>query len=187
MIKIQYFFLILGLTGLFLVYGEGNQNARCVDPEESYLSKIYLDYETTFRKYEEIVYKTKAQERKRNSTYVYKIPRETLFENTECLMSSRKTFEISKKSLCPWKTEIKYRENRYPFYKLENKCTCSKCTLVGDEILDTNNFGCVPVTEVIPVLVRGKCGPDGYYIWEASLEESNMYCTCSFSASIVAV
>lgn len=191
MIKLFKVFLMSKILCLLnqieFVYGNlvVNKQTNCVDPDEAYLSKMFIEYKMTYRKYEEIIYRTKTIEEKVNTSFVYKIPEKNLFENSECLVSSRKTFDVSKKSLCPWKTEVTRREDRYPFYKLENKCTCEKCSLVGDEFLD-KNFKCNPVIENIPVLVRGKCGSDGFYIWEPSLEESNLYCTCSFSTQIAA-
>ncbi|RNA42781.1 hypothetical protein BpHYR1_040951 [Brachionus plicatilis] len=173
--------------GNIWVFGNAINNNQCRDPDEDYLGRLFIDYEMTYRKYEEIVFKTKTFEEKINSSYIIRITRENLFENTECLMSSRRTLDVSKKSLCPWKSVITYRQDRFPFYKLENKCTCSKCSLIGDKFLDVNSFGCSPVIETVPVLVRGKCGSDGFFIWEPSLEESNLYCTCSLLTSLIPV
>lgn len=169
------------------LYGNVISSKECRDPDEDYLGRLFIDYEMTYRKYEEIVFKTKTFEEKINSSYILRIPRNNLFEDSECLVSSRRTLDVSKKSLCPWKSVITYRQDRFPFYKLENKCTCSKCSLIGDKFLDANNFGCSPIIENVPVLIRGKCGPDGFYIWEPSLEESNLYCSCTFLTSLIPV
>lgn len=189
MIKLFLFLLIQEISRHKNVFVNTNvmNNIECKDPDEDYLGRLFIDYEMTYRKYEEIVFKTKTFEEKINSSYIIQLDKQNKLEDSECLVSSRRTLDVSKKSLCPWKSVIKYRQDRFPFYKLENKCTCSKCSLIGDKFLDVNSFGCSPVVENVPVLKRGKCGSDGFFIWEPSLEESNLYCTCTLLTSLIPV
>ncbi len=101
-----------------------------------------------------------------------------LFDETQCLLRSRNTFTVRQRSLCPWKYDVKFREDRFPEFIAEAKCTCSKCNhMIKDQL--PNTYGCLPILEPRPVLKRS-CGSDGIYTWTPDIEFINVGCTCAF-------
>jgi hypothetical protein len=106
----------------------------------------------------------------------------SLFEETQCLLRARNTTTVRQKSLCPWRYDVKYREDRFPEFISEAKCTCSTCNhLIKDQI--PNMYGCLPIMEPVPALIR-TCGSDGIYKWTPQIEFISIGCTCALKYSI---
>jgi hypothetical protein len=102
--------------------------------------------------------------------------RTNLFEESQCLLRTRNTTTVCQKSLCPWRNDATYREDRWPEFIAEAKCTCSTCNhLIKDQLPST--YGCLPILEPVSVLVRS-CGLDGIYKWTPEIEFASIGCTC---------
>jgi hypothetical protein len=114
-----------------------------------------------------------------------------LIDHSQCRLSERNTTltVISQRSTCPWVYLIKYREDKFPHFLREAKCTCRTCNLVGSSHLSSMNYGCLPILKRVPVLTRNanKCDKDGYYTWSPSVEIVNMGCTCSFQIEFIQI
>ncbi len=87
---------------------------------------------------------------------------------------------INQQSICPFKYIVNKRENKYPFYRVQVKCTCDKCTLTKSKFIQ-NFYSCQPVVKYVPVLIReeNKCDSDGFYRWLPSTEIVNLACVCA--------
>lgn len=81
--------------------------------------------------------------------------------------------------MCPWKYIVSYRNDKYPFYRAEVKCTCDKCLFRNKNANIHFDYGCQPVYKHMPVLIKKECGLDGYYKWFPSTEEVNFACVCT--------
>ena len=82
--------------------------------------------------------------------------------------------------MCPWKYIVTHRNDKYPFYKTDVKCTCDKCLFKNKNTnYIQNNYACQPVFKHVPVLVKKECGLDGFYKWLPFVEEINYACVCA--------
>ncbi len=75
------------------------------------------------------------------------------------------------------------RANKYPPFRAEVKCTCDRCMTLSSELL--SETGCMPVLKAMPVLVRGKCDDDGYYVWTPAVEQVNVACVCAYRNKLI--
>ena len=93
------------------------------------------------------------------------------FDKTGCDIRNRNFSSLSQRSMCPWKYEVTSQKNRFPHLRVNVKCTCDSCQV---------NHVCVPVTQLVPVLVRDGCDDDGYFKWIPSLDKLNVACVCAY-------
>lgn len=156
----------------------------CQDPGEVYKEDLLNQYEILLKNYEETMLKTKQFEFGFSKSFL-KNSSKSLFDNSQCRYSKRNTTNLAKKSKCPWKNVIEYRENKYPHYVTTARCNCETCNQLGDSQMSSFNFKCMPVLKATPVLIREKkCGPDGYFIWTPSVEEINLSCFCGIKNNL---
>lgn len=159
---------------------------RCETRVED-LEKILNDYESNYRRLEQMVYLLeRIEENHSRKDYYKKLLANTNYDNSDCKYSARNTSQIAQKSLCPWKYKFEYRKDRYPAHRLSVICTCRKCFVFGDEVLP-NDYICMPVVSLMPVLVKQpECGEDGLYKWIPTFEEVTTGCTCGLNLNIIA-
>jgi hypothetical protein len=112
-------------------------------------------------------------------------------DQTQCQLSDRNTTltVISQRSTCPWLYQVKYREDKFPHFLREAKCTCRTCNLQGSSQLPSKTYGCMPILRRVPVLVRNsvKCDMNGFQTWTPSAEIVNTGCTCSFQKELISI
>lgn len=159
---------------------ESKRDVNCQNPDQEYLENQYSEYQRFYRKFEETLLKSKGDMRNTNyrlGNYSF----DNLLDESQCNINDRNTTSVNKRSICPWKYVISGRVDKFPPIKTEAKCTCSKCTTFGNKDLPENMYNCMPVMKSIPVLVKGECGPDGYFTWTPSTEEINVACICGLT------
>lgn len=87
--------------------------------------------------------------------------------------------------LCPWVYKVIFRKNKFPNYRIQAKCTCSSCTLVGGKVMRKNFYACFPLVRTVPVLVKGPCEErTGFYNWTIHSEDVVIACVCSIKFKI---
>ena len=106
-------------------------------------------------------------------------------DQTQCLVQKRNLTTLNQQSLCPWKYMVAMRVNKYPPFRPEVKCTCDKCTTLSSELV--SETGCMPVLKAMPVLVRGKCDDDGFYMWMPTVEHVNVACVCAYRNQLIPI
>jgi hypothetical protein len=114
-----------------------------------------------------------------------------LVDQSQCRLSDRNTTltVISKRSTCPWIYQVKYREDKFPHFLRDAKCTCRTCNLIGSSQMHSKTYGCMPILKRDPVLLRNpdKCDVNGYQTWTPSFETVNIGCTCSFQKEMISI
>ncbi|CAF1149130.1 unnamed protein product [Brachionus calyciflorus] len=158
MIEIYFLLLILKIV-------ISSQVKTCIDPDEAVLQQKYSMIKRNYEFPNDI-----------NITKV--ISQYDEIQNyLEYVMSQEK---LNYQTLCPWEIHMVKRSDKYPFYVDQNKCLCSKCRLKDGNNLDTNNYECKEVIKKVPILERGECSQDGFYIWKQSVEDKISFCICGF-------
>ena len=119
--------------------------------------------------------------KKVSSSYMPLIDTKYLYDNNQCSILKRTTNILNEKSICPWKEEIEYREDKFPRYLSQAMCTCKTCNYLHNSkgFLHTDVYRCMPVLRSQPVLTMlNQCDSEGYYKWIAETESVNVACIC---------
>ena len=159
---------------------------RCIDPEEEYLEELYSEHEAFNRLYQEAHFKSsKSMVINKNDSVLDEI----LTDNTQCSNEMRNITLTNHQSSCPWVYDILFRENRFPRYLNNVRCTCESCigsstTSPYKPILSpAKQVKCKPILQQVPVLARGECPKDGYYYhWNKTYEYVNIACICAYQS-----
>lgn len=156
----------------------------CIDPEVEYLKELYSEHEAFNRIYEEAHFRSsKSIIIKKNDSVLD----ESLTDNTQCNNELRNITLTNHKSSCPWVYDILFREDRFPRYLNNVRCTCESC--IGSSkalayiplLLPAKQVKCEPLLQQVPVLARGECPKDGYYYhWNQTYEYVNIACVCAY-------
>ena len=179
-------FLILSIFIHFF-----STSSACMDLERKVLERKYKNFITTVRNFEEAKYLTKSlnmnlnlQKSKENKTPKQNDEFDFVFSNSQCKTDGWNKTKINEQSVCPWESEFKRREDRYPFFKEEVKCACKTCSNERGAF-PKKLFKCMPIQKTLPVLIKTyQCDSDGYFIWNEEFEEINVACSCALRNKI---
>lgn len=157
-----------------------NQTSPCKEYDDEYLEDLLIKQSkiSKVREYSKIW--------SHDSEMLKSLANSPLVENSQCKTTRRIIRRTNERSICPWRYVLSdYREDRFPRYKMEAKCTCSKCTLLNDQQLQPT-YGCMPIVKIVPVLVvQDECGTDGYRNWTFASEELSVACICGIINDMV--
>lgn len=169
------------------------KNGQCRETDQSYLDAVLSNFQSKVRKHEEMLLQSKMrfnemlnpsaiQQQQQPATISGAESPNVIKDQSQCDANERNMTTINQQSLCPWKYVITYRQDRYPAYRTEVKCTCDTCTTWIKGLLLKNTYACMPVLKTQPVLIRsGSCNADGNYKWTPILEEVTVACVCAFA------
>lgn len=155
--------------------------SSCKDPDLKYLDNLLAEYSIKYWKFEQKVLKETIYLNEENwdQTDSY-FARGEFFENSQCNENVRIRTKISQQSLCPWRYQILYRADKYPFYRSQVKCTCENCS--GPNSL---KHECAPVFKFFPILTRVSCDKNGIFNWSPDTEQINVACVCAQSLKFI--
>lgn len=143
-----------------------NAEEYCKDPEEIDLQEKLFKLQKDYSNFNQLEIMS------RNRTYYDQDePRKLTnkIDNSKCSEMNTTT--------CPRKYQVEYRNNKYPFYIREVKCTCESCRF-HNNVANKTLYKCLPVWKEEPVLIRDKC-ESGLYFWREGYEWVNNGCVCA--------
>jgi hypothetical protein len=156
-----------------------NKQAECRDPLESELEESYNAFTYAFEIYEDKSSNSNGRDPfENNKTSVFN----TAADRSQCDVFQRNITRFS--SMCPKKYQVVYRDDKYPRFITQVKCTCPDCMTMR-AVLSTAIYTCRPMYYSTPVLVRGQCASDGVYQWTPQVEQIPQDCFCGQKAKII--
>ena len=157
----------------------------CEDPDNDYLEQKYYEFEADYRKDEEQRYLTG----KLKTVDVEDIESD-LIDDTKCHGINRNITRPNEMSVCPYQLKLNERDGRYPKIFEEAQCNCQSCigsssnSSFNPTLLPNKIYGCRPVFKKVPVLVRGRCGNDFFFIWDGASEYLSQGCVCVLKSTM---
>ena len=166
-----------------------HEMSECANRVPSFLEGRYAKFQTHFLKYQQKEQKNRVGLLNRGALSPSLIDVQYMDPiETQCSANQRNLTSAHQQSLCPWRYLATVREDRFPASVMEARCTCRSCSPLNLYSLPASFYGCAPVLQTVPVLLKTEeCDPDGFVYWKPSLEDLNMACVCSFTRKFVPV
>lgn len=151
---------------------------ECKDPSDEFLDNILTGFTNMYNSFEQQTLATKGTKTIGSENVQTDVE---IFDESQCLISSRNTTLENQRSICPWKYLSVYREDKYPRFRRFAKCTCNSCYLFNNSILPKGQYKCMPLYESFTALKRTVCDLDGFYKWEPFVEQVPVGCFCGLA------
>lgn len=161
-----------------------DSSSKCLNPPDDNLDMRIFEYQRMLDKMEQRTLATRRiiSTREKNRRQNNSSSSQLMFATDESMCGLRpSSSSLAANALCPFQYVVISRNNMYPRTRVAVKCGCSTCRTLDDNSFDDKFFGCRPVFRAEPALrqVNSTC-VNGFYKWEAILEEVPIACTCSY-------